>query len=50
VRPRWLGYGVMWAVFFGVGDALTGQPVHEAIRYGIEILTGIFIGIAVAKR
>ena len=48
---RQLGYVVVIAIVGGTGMALTsGGPLHEAIRYGIALMTGAFIGLGLAKR
>jgi hypothetical protein len=38
------------AILGGVGVALTSGSVHEAIRYGIAVATGAFLGLGLAKR
>jgi len=38
------------AVFGGVVVALASGIVHEAVQYGIAILTGGFLGLGPAKR
>lgn len=43
-------YAVAIAILGGTGMALTGGSPHEAIRYGIALLTGIFIGLGLARR
>jgi hypothetical protein len=48
MKFRLLGYGAMWAALSGTAEALTGSSVHEAIRYGLVIFTGIIIGLVLA--
>ena len=38
------------AVFGGVVVVLTSGVVHEAVQYGVAILTGGFLGLGLAKR
>lgn len=47
---RQLAIVVMIAILGGAGFALTGGSVHEAIRYGIAVATGMFLGLGLAKR
>jgi hypothetical protein len=43
-------YAAAIAILGGVGMGLTSGSVHEAIRYGIALLTGVLIGLGLAKR
>jgi hypothetical protein len=43
-------YVIAFAIVGGIGLALMGGSIHEAIRYGIALLTGTFIGLGLAGR
>lgn len=34
----------------GIALALLGNPVHEAIRYGLAVATGGLFGLGLARR
>ena len=38
------------AIAGGIGAGLTSGSLHEAIGYGIAVLTGAFIGLGLARR